>query len=339
MEHVEVNEWGEIVPQPSLLEEMCALHGLMIVGMQPRIVVYSLWVTLALVGHCCWLTLDAPDTTLRTIVLARAVRDWALGRPLAPSQVMIGVNDVRDVFLQCLCLLRIAAVLPRPFMWWQMHRKYQEASRLKSVLQVALSVMRVSENQWFRWNNMLSTCYYFWLAILVVWLTWRWRDPNAERTIFERRLLTHLGLCLLVQMFMFLLKWMVMNHALAHQRDAEVSIHQNRVDGKTTLLSYSEARDQNRVEEDAECIVCFAEFGPSDTLRYLPCGHCFHQKCIDGWLCGKPTRNKCPVCSRVVVKAEHEDDDEFLDYYRSLPQSDRVQLSRFVKIRELNEIS
>jgi len=45
------------------------------------------------------------------------------------------------------------------------------------------------------------------------------------------------------------------------------------------------------------CSVCLADFEEADSVRRLPCGHDFHQGCIDIWLC----RNKrCPLCMRAV---------------------------------------
>lgn len=45
------------------------------------------------------------------------------------------------------------------------------------------------------------------------------------------------------------------------------------------------------------CSICLADFEQDDSIRRLPCGHDFHQDCIDMWL----TRNKrCPLCMRAV---------------------------------------
>lgn len=45
------------------------------------------------------------------------------------------------------------------------------------------------------------------------------------------------------------------------------------------------------------CAVCLSEFARGNMLRALPCGHRFHQRCIDKWL----RRNKvCPLCLRDI---------------------------------------
>ncbi|CAN4114309.1 unnamed protein product [Withania somnifera] len=46
--------------------------------------------------------------------------------------------------------------------------------------------------------------------------------------------------------------------------------------------------------EDAQCIICLAEYQEKDTLRILPiCGHSFHATCIDIWF---QQHSTCPVC-------------------------------------------
>ncbi|TMW92766.1 hypothetical protein EJD97_012586 [Solanum chilense] len=46
--------------------------------------------------------------------------------------------------------------------------------------------------------------------------------------------------------------------------------------------------------EDAQCIVCLAEYQKQDALRILPiCGHSFHATCIDIWF---QQHSTCPVC-------------------------------------------
>ncbi|XP_059307672.1 RING-H2 finger protein ATL38-like [Lycium ferocissimum] len=46
--------------------------------------------------------------------------------------------------------------------------------------------------------------------------------------------------------------------------------------------------------EDAQCIVCLAEYQEQDALRILPlCGHSFHATCIDIWF---QQHSTCPVC-------------------------------------------
>jgi hypothetical protein len=45
---------------------------------------------------------------------------------------------------------------------------------------------------------------------------------------------------------------------------------------------------------DAKCLICQCPYELGDTLRKLPCGHCFHAtSCVDQWLMSK---DFCPYC-------------------------------------------
>ena len=41
------------------------------------------------------------------------------------------------------------------------------------------------------------------------------------------------------------------------------------------------------------CSVCLDALGWGDARALLPCGHCFHRKCLERWLHVSPT---CPCC-------------------------------------------
>lgn len=59
----------------------------------------------------------------------------------------------------------------------------------------------------------------------------------------------------------------------------------------TSVLEYSPSLFDDPT--GASCAVCLCEFGAGDSLRKLPCGHFFHEHCVDRWL----VRNKrCPLC-------------------------------------------
>ncbi|PFX31048.1 E3 ubiquitin-protein ligase RNF103-like [Stylophora pistillata] len=47
-----------------------------------------------------------------------------------------------------------------------------------------------------------------------------------------------------------------------------------------------------------DCSICLEDFNSGCMLLGLPCGHCYHQKCIEEWLCGgnSSCRYCCPVC-------------------------------------------
>lgn len=55
-----------------------------------------------------------------------------------------------------------------------------------------------------------------------------------------------------------------------------------------------------------ECAVCLEEFKEGDTLRMTPCSHCFHIRCIYGWL---RASGVCPYCC-LELPSEDEREEE-----------------------------
>ncbi|MFH4978346.1 hypothetical protein AB6A40_005055 [Gnathostoma spinigerum] len=51
---------------------------------------------------------------------------------------------------------------------------------------------------------------------------------------------------------------------------------------------------------DTECAICMVDFVNGDAIRYLPCMHCYHVKCVDDWLMRSFT---CPSCMEPVDSA------------------------------------
>ncbi|XP_072023622.1 RING finger protein 11-like [Amphiura filiformis] len=49
-----------------------------------------------------------------------------------------------------------------------------------------------------------------------------------------------------------------------------------------------------------ECVICMLDFQIKDPVRYLPCMHTYHVKCIDDWLMRSFT---CPSCMEPVDAA------------------------------------
>jgi hypothetical protein len=48
------------------------------------------------------------------------------------------------------------------------------------------------------------------------------------------------------------------------------------------------------------CCICLVEYDVGDSLRVLPCGHDFHEACVDEWL----SRNaSCPTCRKAITAA------------------------------------
>jgi len=58
---------------------------------------------------------------------------------------------------------------------------------------------------------------------------------------------------------------------------------------KTDQFSHAKHGD-----EEQECPICLDPFVEGDDIRLLPCGHIFHQKCVDVWLLEQA--HTCPLC-------------------------------------------
>jgi cation transporter-like permease len=57
-------------------------------------------------------------------------------------------------------------------------------------------------------------------------------------------------------------------------------------------------KSEEDVPDDTyHCTICFENYVPGTHLQYLPCGHHFHQVCIQEWLDVKDT---CPLCKRNI---------------------------------------
>ncbi|KAJ3029923.1 E3 ubiquitin-protein ligase rnf13 [Rhizophlyctis rosea] len=66
----------------------------------------------------------------------------------------------------------------------------------------------------------------------------------------------------------------------------------------------SEGRAIPVTTEDAPdplCAICIENYVAGDRVRDLPCGHAYHQVCIDPWLTTESA--ECPLCKAVVVSA------------------------------------
>lgn len=53
----------------------------------------------------------------------------------------------------------------------------------------------------------------------------------------------------------------------------------------------------NNAQQFDDCTICLEACKPGDMLRKLPCGHTYHQACIDRWL---TTKAACPVCQKQI---------------------------------------
>jgi hypothetical protein len=66
-----------------------------------------------------------------------------------------------------------------------------------------------------------------------------------------------------------------------------------------TLLQQSVVKfDPVLFKDNMECCICIADFDASTEIRRTRCGHCFHGKCLQGWL---KVNRTCPLCRSDLV--------------------------------------
>lgn len=57
------------------------------------------------------------------------------------------------------------------------------------------------------------------------------------------------------------------------------------------------------------CAICLADVVHGDCLRRLPCGHEYHQCCIDAWVIRQGRAAACPLCNCVLVAPAPGDEE------------------------------
>ena len=50
---------------------------------------------------------------------------------------------------------------------------------------------------------------------------------------------------------------------------------------------------------DGSCTICLDDYEEGDLIKELPCGHSYHQECIDPWLLQKSSL--CPLCKQNII--------------------------------------
>jgi hypothetical protein len=71
-----------------------------------------------------------------------------------------------------------------------------------------------------------------------------------------------------------------------------------------TFQNATSMKDNGKEENDSDlkCLVCQCEYEQDESLRRLPCGHCFHTDCVDQWL---KTKDFCLYCRQTIVSNDN----------------------------------
>lgn len=68
-----------------------------------------------------------------------------------------------------------------------------------------------------------------------------------------------------------------------------------------------DAQQQPNGHVHSECTICLDDVTEADeggNVTILPCGHTFHNICMNGWLMAKP-RGECPTCKGTIRGAQN----------------------------------
>ena len=76
-------------------------------------------------------------------------------------------------------------------------------------------------------------------------------------------------------------------------QDRWIQIAQQKIDALPVVKFQSACVEKDCNDCDNKCLVCISEYEDGESLRQLPCNHCFHKDCVDEWLSKKDV---CPYC-------------------------------------------
>jgi hypothetical protein len=225
--------------------------------------------------------------------------------------------------LYSLCAIRIFMGIPRPYLWWKALDMLKKAQNMPTPSRVTSAFLNTFlAHPLMKTNELLGTIFMGWLSSMIVWLSMSrffWTSNN-----FESQMLIHCILYMCTQLLLSIV-FVALLHYLIHS-DIERGLPEALLDRHTTKKAVDEEL------EGEECPICYSvyetggyqsclvltaltvfalNFVPGETLRCLPCSHCFHQACIDPWLMKR--KSTCPMCLKDVCSeraAAGEDDGD-----------------------------
>lgn len=143
-------------------------------------------------------------------------------------------------------------------------------------------------------NKVLSVVVYGWQILGIVWIV------NASSCELSYICKVNAG----GAMLKMLLSWICFQYQFSRQQEEPAeAMEETEQQGASRelidsiqIIEYSaDVLSDGRPE--TACAVCLSEFDNGQLLRRLPCGHHFHQHCIDKWL----ARSKvCPLCKQNI---------------------------------------
>ncbi|KAI5147959.1 hypothetical protein ENBRE01_0019 [Enteropsectra breve] len=64
---------------------------------------------------------------------------------------------------------------------------------------------------------------------------------------------------------------------------------------KLKVIQYNSEADLP--DDNKKCTICFDDYRPGNSVKFLPCDHHFHMECIDEWF---NIKDSCPLCKKNV---------------------------------------
>jgi len=152
----------------------------------------------------------------------------------------------------------------------------------------------------WRCSRLVSTISYGWLALGIIWVmnsqTCDDRCPSGLRfTCIMMIVIVGLRAVALAEIFYVLFE----SQSASAQQSAQdcPQLVEGASPNEVACLPCVRYRQVKRTiahgTSHTGCVVCYSEYTDTDILRVLPCGHRFHQTCVDEWL---ERSTRCPLC-------------------------------------------
>jgi len=156
-------------------------------------------------------------------------------------------------------------------------------------------VRRITRSPAWRTSKNISILTYTWFILGLVWVMnsaycascpGLYKLSVAVVIAFSLRLIITLGF--------FYVMFPERRHGLSHS--APCAAPQDVIESLCLTCCSAE-----QVNAGLSCAVCLSDLQLGEMLRPLPCGHVFHQACIDKWL---QRNGVCPLCMRSVAQGK-----------------------------------
>jgi len=158
------------------------------------------------------------------------------------------------------------------------------------------------------WNlvRLISVITYGWLALGLIWVVNATSDGcQGGLRITCTAMMTLIGLrsLFVAELFKHVFGGSSTGGDQANQDgpcEPSLTATPSEVAGLTKTL-YCDIKSTSMGSHHTSCVVCCSDFQDRDLCRILPCGHHFHQHCVDEWFL-RSTR--CPLCMGSIRKAK-----------------------------------